>query len=294
MKTLIAIGCLILLSGCAAAKLSLAKRNLDVQTRTSNAIFLQPLSNIDTKRPTLYLEVRSGVMEFDRAIFRQSVQEELTRNESGYELTDDPNAADFHMLASISNLEKADPTAAQLALEEGYGGATVLDTFLSAANHMSYHNHHHDHKDFFAMLAAAIVIGTVEAAVNSAVKDVYYILISDVEVSENSHDGAHVTTTTRLEQAVSDGGTAVSTTKEVDQRIKYRTRIVTTANQANLKLDQARESMFLQTAYAIAGIFAKGTALDSADDKPDPPQTMTQDEEPVDAERQATTEVQPL
>ncbi|MFP5350909.1 MAG: complement resistance protein TraT, partial [Gammaproteobacteria bacterium] len=45
------------------------------------------------------------------------------------------------------------------------------------------------------------------------------------------------------------------TASEVGDQKEYRTRIVTTANKANLTLAEADELMFKKTAYAMAGFF---------------------------------------
>jgi len=72
------------------------------------------------------LDVKSGVMEFDRNAFRAFVKQKFEENANGYTITDDPDAAQFQMIAYVLNLEKTSPTAAEAALGKGYlGGAAA-------------------------------------------------------------------------------------------------------------------------------------------------------------------------
>jgi hypothetical protein len=130
---LCAMGALaISLAGCAATQTMIAKKDLDVQSRTSTAIFVDPVSK---DRRTIYLDVKSGVMEFDRRRFKQFVVQQFTEaNDNGYRIVDDPDSAQFLMVAYVLNLEKASPTAAQMALNQGYqGGAIAAGAIVGAA-----------------------------------------------------------------------------------------------------------------------------------------------------------------
>ena len=88
------------LFGCAATQVALSKRNLDVQTRTSTAIFVDPVAR--SKR-TIYLQVRSGVMEFDRRAFKRFIKEQFAANEAGYRIVDNPNKAQSPCVGSAAN-----------------------------------------------------------------------------------------------------------------------------------------------------------------------------------------------
>ena len=113
-----------LLTGCAATQTLLSKKDLVVQSRTSTAIFVDPVPK-DSR--TIYLDIKSGVMEFDRRQFKQFVTEQFTQfNDNGYKIIDDPDVAQFQMVAYVLNLEQASPTAAEKALGQGYMGGAVL------------------------------------------------------------------------------------------------------------------------------------------------------------------------
>lgn len=230
-------------SGCAATQVALTKRDLDVQTRTSTAIFVDPVSQ---EKRRVYLEVRSGVMEFDRNAFYRFVTEELSLNPNKYVLVDNPDDAHFHMLAYVLNLEKSSPSAAEAALKQGYlGGAVAAGAGVGLVTKGGYRG----------AVTGGIAGGAIEFVAGSLVKDVTYMLVADIQVSERAANGAFVRTDSQLDAKVSDAGSSRQTVSEVSNRKEYRTRIVTTANKANLKLEEAQELMFKKTAYAMAGFF---------------------------------------
>jgi len=232
------------LTGCAATYTALSKKDLDVQSRTSTAIFVDPVAR---DRRTIYLDVKSGVMEFDRRAFKQFVKEQFTQfNDNGYQIVDDPEAAQFLMVAYVLNLEKASPTAAEQALGKGYmGGAVVAGAVAGslASNTRA------------GVLGGGLVAGGAEFIGGALVKDVYYMLVCDIQIKERAAKGVMVRKDTSVVAKVSDVGTSSQSVSEVSDQKEYRTRIVTHANKVNLKLEDAQEQMFKKTAYAMAGFF---------------------------------------
>lgn len=243
-KLLAATALALALGGCAATQTMIAKKDLDVQARTSTAIFVDP---VPKDRRTIYVDVKSGVMEFDRRRFKQFVVEQFTvANDNGYRVVDDPDQAQFLMVVYVLNLEKASPTAAQVALNQGYqGGAIAAGAIVGAAATQTW----------AGAGVGGVVGGAAELIAGAAVKDVTYMLVSDVQIQEKAPKGVLVRKDTRIDTKVSDVGAARQTSSEVSTRKEYRTRIVTTANKANLELAEAQDLMFKKTAYAMAGFF---------------------------------------
>lgn len=234
------------LTGCAATHTMLAKKDLDVQARTSTAVFVDPVAK--AKR-TIYLDVKSGVMEFDRKRFKQFVAEQFTQaNDNGYRIIDDPDKAQFVMTAYVLNLEKTSPTAAEQALSRGYqGGAVFAGAAVGAATTSG--------NPYRGAVAGGIVGGAAELISGALVKDVTYMLVCDIQIKERAKSGVIVRKDTAIDVKVSDSGSSRQTASEVGDQKEYRTRIVTTANKANLTLAEADELMFKKTAYAMAGFF---------------------------------------
>lgn len=232
------------LSGCAATQVALSKKDLDVQTRTSTAIFVDAVSK---EKRTIYLDIKSGVMEFDRRQFKQFVKEQFTQfNDNGYQIVDDPEKAQFEMVAYVLNLEKASPTAAEEALHKGYMGGAVLAG--AAVGGVAT-------KSVGGAVAGGVVGGATEFISGSLVKDVTYMLVCDIQIKERAAKGVIVRKDSQIDAKISDAGSSRQTMSEVSNKKEYRTRIVTTANQVNLKIEEAQEMMFKKTAYAMAGFF---------------------------------------
>lgn len=235
-----------LMFGCAATTTLLSKSDLDVQTRTSTAIFVDAVAK---EKRTIYVDVRSGVMEFDRNAFKRFVLEQFSApGNSGYIIVDDPEAAQFQMNVYVLNLEKTSPTAADLALGKGYtGGAIVAGAAVGAMANSS--------NRYRGAAAGGLLVGAADFITGSMVKDVTFMLVADVQIKEKARKGVFVRKDSKVDAKISDSGSSRQTVSEVTNKKEYRTRIVTTANKANLKLPEAQELMFKKTAYAMAGFF---------------------------------------
>lgn len=234
------------LGGCAATQVALSKKNLDVQARTSTAIFVDPVS--PAKR-TIYLDVKSGVMEFDRRKFKEFVKQQFAENnDNHYQIIDDPEQAQFQMIVYVLNLEKTSPTAAEQALHQGYmGGAVATGAVVGAVSN--------DSSPFRGAAVGGLVGGAAEFISGSLVKDITYMLVSDIQIKEKAAQGVIVRKDSKVDAKISDSGSSQQTVSEASNKKEYRTRIVTTANKVNLKLEEAEELMFKKAAYAMAGFF---------------------------------------
>ncbi len=238
---------LVLLSqfGCAAIHTKIAKRHLDVQTKISTAIFVDAVKR---EKRTIFVQVRSGVMEFDRRAFKKSVMAQFIGNDNGYRVVEDPDAAQYHLSIFVSTLEKASPTAAELALKKGYVGGNSGVAAGAAIGAVARGTPG-------GVVGGAIIGGVGTTVANAFVQDVTFLLIADVQIKERARRGVMVRKDTKISAKVSDAGTSTQRVSEASNRKEYRTRIVTTANKANLKLEEAQPVMFDKTAYAMAGFF---------------------------------------
>ncbi len=235
----------IYLSGCSALHTSISKRNLDVQAKTSTAIFIDA---VEREHRTVYLSIQSGVMEFDRPSFKKFVKSQFASNDQGYKIVDSPKKAQFQLNIYVLNLEKTSPSAAELALKQGYigGGGTRAGIVGGAVVGRA------------AGTGAAVggVVGGIGTTIADAfVQDVTYMLVADVQIKEKARKGVVIRKDSQVSAKISDAGTSTQRYSEVSTRKEYRTRIVTTANKANLELEEAQDLMFKKTAYAMAGFF---------------------------------------
>lgn len=241
--SIISVTAILGLSGCAATNVALTKKNLDVQTRTSTAIFIDPVA--PAKR-TIYIDVKSGVQEFDRAVFRKLLKESFAVNDNQYRIVDDPETAQFTLSAYVLNLEKASPSAAETALGRGFqGGGLLAGAAIGAASQESWKG-----------AAAGGILGVgVDMVSGALVKDVTYMLVVDVQIKERAKSGVVVTRDTSIKTNVSDEGSVYQSSTEQSNQKEYRTRIVTTANKMNLKLEEAAQPMYEKTSSAMSGFF---------------------------------------
>lgn len=249
-KIITTFALLTFLSGCAATYTAMNKKDLEVTSRTSTAIFVDP---VPREKRTIYLDVKSGIQEFDRREFKNFVREQFTQfNDNGYRIVDDPDHAQFLMTAYVMNLEQAKPNAAEAALGSGYSGAASTALLSGAAVGGIAHSTGSSDR---GSLNAGLAVGAASFIADTLVKDVTYMLVVDVQIKEKTANGAIVRKDTRIDTKVSDAGGSTQSVSEASDRKEYRTRIVTVANQVNLKLEEAQPTMFKKTAYAMSGFF---------------------------------------
>jgi hypothetical protein len=239
------IAILSILGGCAATQVALSKKDLDVQARTSTAIFVDSVAK---DKRTIFVDVKSGVMEFDRRAFKTFVAEQFLNNDNGYRLVDDPDQAQFTMVAYVLNLEKTSPTAAESALHQGYSSGALLAGAV-AGGVLNNSN------PLRGAAAGGLLFAAADMIAGSLVKDVTYMLVCDIMIKERTKNGAIVRKDTQIDRKVSDAGSSRQTSSEVSNKKEYQTRIVTTANKVNLTLEEAKDLMFKKTAYAMSGFF---------------------------------------
>jgi outer membrane lipoprotein SlyB len=243
LTKVLALSVVMILSGCAATNTALKKKDLDVQTRTSTAIFIDPVS--PAKR-TVFVDVKSSVQEFDRAVFKKLLKESFAVNDNNYRLVDDPEQAQFVLSAFVLNLENASPSASDQALNRGFeGGGVLAGAAIGGAAR----------GDWKGAVAGGVVGAGVDMISGALVKDVTYMLVCDVQIKERTKNGALVKRATDISTRVSDAGYTQQSIDETSNMKEYRTRIVTTANKANLKLEEAAPVIYSKTASAMSGFF---------------------------------------
>ena len=109
MVSLSMVAVFAVLSGCAAVHTSIAKKDLDVQTKMSDTVFLDP---VGPDKKTIFVQIRNtSDRSFD--IEGPIVNAIAAR---GYRVTQDPEAAHFGLLGNVLSVAKASPTAAEAAL----------------------------------------------------------------------------------------------------------------------------------------------------------------------------------
>ncbi len=257
-----------MLSGCSAVHTAVGKRTLDVQTRMSQTIHLDP---VEPEQRTVFVDIRntSDKAEFD---VRNDVVATLAKR--GYQVIENPNAAHYWLQVNVRSVQKKHPVDAlsegdepmaredidailnpQNAVLPPVDEAVAEEPYHDAPVHVhAYGGGHVDSDDLKKIAVAAIVIVAAESIGNALVHDVYYTVITDIQIAEKTdetvvHEAAHHD----LQQGTS-GGTESIWSRETNRR-KYQTRVVSFANQVNLDWQDAEAKLREGLTRSLSGIF---------------------------------------
>jgi hypothetical protein len=97
----------LLLQGCAATQVALGKRDLDVQTKMSATVFLDP---VPPEQMTVFVQVRNTSDRQDLDIAEDVKNAVIAK---GYRVVRDPKLAKYYLQANILFVGKTSPTAIQ-------------------------------------------------------------------------------------------------------------------------------------------------------------------------------------
>ena len=245
--TILLLGALVVvLTGCAAVHTSIAKRNLEVQTRMSDAVFLDP---VGPDKRTIFVQVRNTS---DKPNFDLEGPIKNAISGRGYQVLDDPEAAQFKLQAQILSVSKASVTAAEAALAGGYG-APLAGITAGAVAGVATGGSTQDMA--VAGVAGAVLGGLVETVANAAVQDVFYVAITDVQISQKARAGVTGQRDLQVDASQGIGGAETTTFSEVTNEKRYRTRVMSTANKVNLQYEEAAPELNAGLTRVLAGLF---------------------------------------
>lgn len=232
------------LFGCNATHTAINKRNLDVQTKMSSTIFLDPIC--ENKR-TIYVQLRN-TSDKQELNLEPSIMTAL--QEKGYVVVQDPEAAHYVLQANVLQVGKSDLRAAEHALSRGFGSALV-----GAASGAAVGSLIDPPQSTRAATAGGIMGAAVATVTDAMVQDVVYSVIADVQISERAGNAMVVKekTKSKLTQGTS-GYKEITSTQKINWN-RYQTRIVSTANKVNLKFEKAAPLLVQGLTHSVAGIF---------------------------------------
>lgn len=233
------------LSGCAAVHTSIAKKDLDVQTKMSDTIFLDP---VEPDQRTIYLNIRNTS---DKTNFDIAGPVARVLESKGYTISNNPKTAHYWLQVNVLSVDKASPTAAQAALGGGYGGA-LTGAAVGAATGAALGGWG---GAGIGGLAGAAAFGIADTIAGAAVKDVMFMAITDVEIAERVEAGVVVRQDNQQDAKQGIGGSRRQSSTKVSNMNKYRTRIVSTANKVNLAYEEAAPELTNGLARSISGLF---------------------------------------
>lgn len=230
-----------LLSGCAATQVALSKKNLDVQTKMSASLFLDPAERDELK--TIFIQAKNTS---DKPGFQLTRELHQALVSKGFKVVSQMNRAHYVLQVNVLQVGKMDPTAAEAAVYKGYGADGIA---LGAAT--AYVAGGSDKM----MVAGGIFGGIASVVADSLVKDVHFSVITDVQIKERLGGKEKAQNYTAHFNRSGTGGGAYSTYSEKTPWKTYQTRILSSANKVNLEFQQAAPALQTALAQSIAGIF---------------------------------------
>ncbi len=244
LRILVIFGMLASMVGCAAATVGLSKKNLVVQTKMSETIFLDP---VEPDQQTVHVIIRNTTGED----IKVGTYMRAALEGAGFQITRSPSAARFRIQVNVLSLEQASLDAAEAVRNAGFGGAAAVGALVGGVGGGLNDG---VRGGVVGGVAGGPVGAGLEMIGGALVKDVTFMMVTDIELVQKAPNGAFVRTDTQLDSKQGIGGRARQTVSSVGDDLKYRTRIVSTANKVNLKKPDAIVPMAEGIAKSIAGL----------------------------------------
>lgn len=235
--------------GCSAMNTAMKKQDLDVESKTSYSIVLEPIA---LEERVVYARVK----DLSGNSMRKEMQKILNKTliDEGITVTSDPKKANLMLNASIISASKTTREESERALIGGYSGglegALALGGIAAATGG--------DGGNIASLGLAGAAVGFLA---DTLIDDVYYTFILDVQLREKPLNGDSIANSTKNQSAkglsTSNSATLSQNSSSVTRGdnfnwIVYETRIVTTANQMNLDIKEAIPEVQNKTASTLA------------------------------------------
>ena len=235
-KLLVAMTVSVLLTGCSAIDKQMKHGTLDVQTKMSETIFLDPVE--DSKR-TVILQIRNTSDKKDLDILGSI---KIAIEEKGYKIVTDPKKAHYMIQANILQVGKSTDKDPFGSLTSGFGGALAGGMAGAMISN-----------DTMGMGVGALAGGLIGTIADSAVQVVNYRMITDLQVSEKANDNIiQEDSNSKVKQGANN--TKTSTWSEKTSWKKYQTRIISVATKTNLKFELALPELKAGLIQSISGL----------------------------------------
>jgi uncharacterized membrane protein len=236
-RILLIIASVSLLNGCSAIDKSIKHGTLDVQTRMSETVFLDPVA--DDKK-TVILQIRNTSDKKDLEIQSEI---KIAIEDKGYKIVTDPNKAHYMIQANILQVGKSTNEDPFSSLSSGFGGALAGGT-MGALISNNYS---------MGMGIGALAGGLIGTVADSAVQVINYQMITDLQISEKA-DSATVTESSNAQLKQGSSGNKSSSWSEKSKWKKYQTRIISVAKKTNLKFELALPELKRGLIQSISGL----------------------------------------
>ena len=219
---------------CSTMHTVISKRNLDVQTKMSDTIWLEPAA---ANEKTVFIQIRNTSGK------NLNIEQKITNilASKGYRIVNDPSEAKYWLQANILKVDKVnldnENGFSDAVLGAGIGG--VLGAQRSGGAYTA-----------IGWGLAGAAIGTLADAL---VDDTAYAMVTDILITEKT--GRNVQTSTRNSVKQGNSGSMTSTSSGSSNMEKYSTRVLSTANQVNLNFNSAIPILEDELGKVVGGIF---------------------------------------
>lgn len=230
----------LLLSSCAATQMAIQHRNLEVQTKASATVFLDPVPD---REKVVYVQVKNTS---DQTEVKLKPKVIALLKQKGYRVTDQLDHAHYLLQVNILQVGKSSVSAAQAALGGGFGSALSGAAVGAGIAAMASANTP-------GIVGGGIAGGLLSTVTDSLVKDVVYSMITDVQIAERQHGKIHERDREVLSQGTS--GAIVQQREGSTDWQRYRMRIVSQAEKVNLNFKAALPELQLALAKSLSEIF---------------------------------------
>ena len=234
LKNIIFLGLLLTIVSCSTMHTVISKRNLDVQTKMSDTIWLEPAA---PNQKIVFVKISNTTGK--NLNIEQKIVNALSAK--GYRVVNDPAEAKYWLQANILKVDKVnldnDNGFSDAVLGAGIGG--ILGAQRSGGAYTA-----------LGWGLAGAAIGTLADAL---VNDTAYAMVTDILISEKT--GRNVQNSTKNAVKQGNSGTMTSSTSSSSNIEKYSTRVLSTANQVNLNFNSAVPILEDELIKVITGIF---------------------------------------
>ncbi|WNC68146.1 complement resistance protein TraT [Thalassotalea nanhaiensis] len=222
------------LVGCGALHTSIKKRNLDVQTKMSSTVWLDP---VPAEKRTVFLQLRN-TSDKQGLTYENEVRAAIAAK--GYQIIDNPDIAHYWLQVNVLQVGRTDLRAGDSfgSFGSAVAGAAAGAQFGGGSG----------------QVAAGVAGAGLGVIFDAMVDDNLFTMITDIQISEKVKDGVRVNQSEKAVLKQGESGSKTQTSSEVVDRKKYQTRIVSLANKANLEFAEAEPPLRQGLINSLSGM----------------------------------------
>lgn len=246
MRILLSSALALALAGCAATYTSVAKRNLDVQTKMTDTIFLDP---VPVNERTVFIEVKNTSDKPDLDV-AGPIRERIAGR--GLQVVDDPRRAHFILQANVLQAGRSSETAAEQMYGRGFGAPVIGG---AAGGAVGYGIGKAAPGDAGLWAAGGAILGAAaETLAGAYTQDVTYSIVTDVQIQERAPGQVVSESQTGTVKQGKSGQISQSTSRTTDAK-RHTTRVLSIANKVNLDWPEAAPQLVDGLTRVVAGLF---------------------------------------